>query len=423
MIKLLGSGSYGCVINKAIKNKPYNCNYVADVTKKQFKEDEKKNKHISKIFAETESYCDELVIITKILYKYHYMFNSIDLFKELSTIPKKCSSYLIAKNLNIYGDYEKKNIIINKLKTFFKEHKKTHDYSEESITECLVEKIPYDINELKIHEIIYEYGGLSLEHVVMNDYDFIKALIIFCKSLETLHQLKFVHRDIKQQNILYNNETNKLSLIDFGLCITADDLYTDKEQWWHDGSYFVSAPEYCITEKNNKYKNLDIIYETFYKNEEFYNKKKKEYDEFFSKYSHITDIKDIPDEIKSISYKGDIYSLGITLLICYNDNNIKITHPNKELIETKLFNLIENMLITNPIDRYDLYHVMKDLFELQAYYTSTVESQKFSELTCDDDIINITTTLSLLKKKGGGKIKIKKRKKSKKNKSFIKKIT
>ena len=44
MIKLLGSGGYGCVINKSIKNKPYSSNYVGDITKKEFKNDEKKKK-------------------------------------------------------------------------------------------------------------------------------------------------------------------------------------------------------------------------------------------------------------------------------------------------------------------------------------------------------------------------------------------
>ena len=30
-----------------------------------------KKKYISKIFASTEAYCEELVILTKILFKYH----------------------------------------------------------------------------------------------------------------------------------------------------------------------------------------------------------------------------------------------------------------------------------------------------------------------------------------------------------------
>lgn len=422
MIKLLGSGGYGCVINKSIKNKPYTSNYVGDITKKEFKNDEKKNKHISKIFANTEAYCEELIIITKILYKYHKMFNSIQLFNELSLPPKKCSSYLVLSNLEKYQEYEKKNLVLSKLKNFFKEKKnlETHDEKKETISECLIEKFDSDITNIKIHEIIYDYGGIQLDNIEINDYDFIKALIIMCKSLQTLHQLGFVHRDIKPQNILYNNDNYKLSLIDFGVCIPFNEVYTKKEKWWVDSGYFISPPEYNIIDKYNKYKNLDIIH-SYYKNDDFYNKKKKEYDIFLNKYNNINNIEDIPEEIKKIAYKGDIYSLGITLLLLYNQNNIKITHENKELIMQKISNLINNMIITDPFDRYDLTDVVNDLFELEKLYISEIELNKYNDITCNEDIENITNTLSLLKIKGGGKIKSKKTKKT--NKKLYKKPT
>ena len=196
------------------------------------------------------------------------MFNSIQLFNELSLPPKKCSSYLVLSNLEKYQEYEKKNLVLSKLKFFFKEKKET-------ISECLIEKFDSDITNIKIHEIIYDYGGIQLDNIEINDYDFIKALIIMCKSLQTLHQLGFVHRDIKPQNILYNNDNYKLSLIDFGVCIPFNEVYTNKEKWWVYSEYFISPPEYNIIEKDNKYKNLDIIYNTFYKNDDFYIKKKK----------------------------------------------------------------------------------------------------------------------------------------------------
>jgi serine/threonine protein kinase len=413
MIKLLGSGGYGCVINKSIKKKAYISNYVGDVTNKEFKNDEKKNKHISKIFANTEAYCEELIIITKILYKYHKMFNSIQLFNELSLPPKKCSSYLLLSNIENYQEHEKKNIVLKTLRNFFKEKKinlETHDEKKETIAKCLIGKFDSDTTNIKIHEIIYDYGGIQLDNIEINDYNFIKALIIMCKSLQTLHQLGFVHRDIKPQNILYNNDNYKLSLIDFGLCIPFNEVYTNKEKWWVYSEYFISPPEYNIIEKDNKYKNLDIIYNTFYKNDDFYIKKKKEYDVFLNKYNNINNIEDIPEEIKKIAYKGDIYSLGISLLLLYNQNNIKITHENKELIMQKISNLINNMIITNPFDRYDLTDVVNDLFELEKLYISEIELNKYNDITCNEDIQNITNTLSLLKLKGGGKIKIKKNK-------------
>ena len=414
MIKLLGSGGYGCVINKSIKNKSYISNYVGDVTKNKFKNDEKKNKHISKIFADTEAYCEELIIITKILYKYHKIFNSIQLFNELSLPPKKCSSYLLFSNINNYQDNEKKNLVLSKLRKFFKENEKnleTHDEKKETISECLIDKFNKDIKDIKIHEIIYDYGGIQLDNIDINDYDFIKALIILCKSLQTLHQLGFVHRDIKPPNILYNNDNNKLSLIDFGVCIPLNEVYTNEQKWWVESEYFISPPEYTLIDKYNKYKNLNIVH-TLYKNDDFYIKKKNEYDVFFNKFNNINNIEDIPEEIKKIAYKGDIYSLGITLLLLYNNNNIKITHDNKELIMQKMSSLINNMIITDPFDRYDLTNVINDLFELEKLYIYEIELNKYNDITCNDDIKNITNILSLLKVKGGGKIKSRKTKKT-----------
>jgi serine/threonine protein kinase len=414
MIKLLGSGGYGCVINKTIKTKPYSYNYVGDITKKEFKNDEKKDKHISKIFADTEAYCDELVVITKILFKYHKYFNNIELFKNLSLVPKKCSSFLIASNMNKYDIYEKKNILKNKLDKFFKEKKSEYE-KKYTISECIIDKFDNETNTYKIHEIVYDNGGTQLDNIEMNDHDFIKSFIIFCKSLQTLHELQFTHRDIKPMNILYNNNNNKLSLIDFGMCIPSDKVYNDKEKWWIESEYFIFPPEYSLIEKNNKYKNLDILYNHFYDNEEFYNKKKKELDEFCNSYNNINTLEDIPDKIKKIAHKGDIYSLGITLLLLYDKNNIKITHYDNNLIRNKLFNLIDNMTISNPFNRYNLSDVINDLLELEKIYISEEELNTYNNIKCDQDIENITKTLSNLKQIGGGKIKFKKYKKYKKN--------
>ena len=247
---------------------------------------------------------------------------------------------------------------------------------------------------MKLHEIIYDYGGIELGDIEINDYDFIKALIIMCKSLQTLHQLGFVHRDIKPGNILYNNDNNKLSLIDFGVCIPYNEVYSNKEQWWVESEYFISPPEYNLIDKENRYKNLNIIHNSFYMmRDDFYIKKKKEYDIFLNKYNNINNIEDIPEEIIKIAYKGDIYSLGITLLLLYNDGNIKITHENKELIMQKISDLINNMIITDPFDRYDLTNVVNDLFELEKLYISETELNKYNDISCNEDIEYITNTL------------------------------
>ena len=212
--------------------------------------------------------------------------------------------------MNKYETSKKRDIVMNKLNKFFKQ-KNYNEYKEkETISECIINKFDKDSDTFKIHEIIYENGGTQLDEIQINDHDFIKAFIMLCKSLQTLHELQFIHRDIKPMNILYNHDNNKLSLIDFGMCIPSKEVYDIKEKWWIDSAYFISPPEYCLIDKDNKYKNLDIIYNHFYKDDEFYIKKKKEYDEFFNLYNNINTLDDIPDKIKKVAYKGDIYSLG-----------------------------------------------------------------------------------------------------------------
>ena len=138
-------------------------------------------------------------------------------------------------------------------------------------------------------------------------------------------------------------------------------------------------------------------------------------DEFCNSYNNINTLEDIPDKIKKIAHKGDIYSLGITLLLLYDKNNIKITHYDNNLIRNKLFNLIDNMTISNPFNRYNLSDVINDLLELEKIYISEEELNTYNNIKCDQDIENITKTLSNLKQIGGLKIKFKKYKKYKKN--------
>jgi serine/threonine protein kinase len=65
--------------------------------------------------------------------------------------------------------------------------------------------------------------GDSIKEVITNKMlgDFksiINISIQIIKRIETLHEHCLIHRDIKPSNFLFNVETNKVYLIDFGFC-------------------------------------------------------------------------------------------------------------------------------------------------------------------------------------------------------------
>ena len=80
------------------------------------------------------------------------------------------------------------------------------------------------------------------------------------------------------------------------------------------------------------------------------------------------------------------------------------------------------MIITNPFDRYNLSDVINDLFELEKLYISEIELNKYNSIICDEDIKNVTNTLSNLKITGGSKIKFKKIKTVKNNNIYKKPV-
>lgn len=387
-MNLLGSGSYGCVTNKSIKKKALKLNYISDTDKKSFDLDEKNGKHIAKFFIDTKSYCEELLIINLILNKYYQVFGTVNVFNELSVLPKRCATYTIKDN----NDTIKKEHI-NKL------------FNNNQVTSCLYDIITYDSDY--IHEIVYNDGGQQLGKVVLTDYELVKSLIVFCKSLETFHELNFVHRDIKDDNILYKD--GKLSLIDYGLSVEARNVYSDIEEWFVGGAYFLHPPEYAIYNKTNMFRNLDLFH-LEYKNEHFYNVKKKEYEKFLSKYENVTNINNMPKELKDIAYQGDVYSLGTVLLFIYlKFNNIKITYHDKDLIDNKFKTLITNMIITDPFERYTIKQVINDLLEISSYFHTNTNNVNLNKTECLNNITSITENLSKLKTQKGGKYKVKKK--------------
>lgn len=87
-------------------------------------------------------------------------------------------------------------------------------HSKRIISPISIEKIN---NTLGI--VFADIGGKSISNFIADSVPIAKKIEIFLKSLEGLHEIHrsdLVHRDIKIQNIIYNDATGELQIIDFG---------------------------------------------------------------------------------------------------------------------------------------------------------------------------------------------------------------
>ena len=80
------------------------------------------------------------------------------------------------------------------------------------------------------------------------------------KATELLHKNNICHRDLKLENIMYNKETHKLKLIDFGFATETTNVKNDDEDVLHTdscGSVHYAAPE-VIQQKPYDGKKADV---------------------------------------------------------------------------------------------------------------------------------------------------------------------
>lgn len=118
-------------------------------------------------------------------------------------------------------------------------------------------------------------------------------------SIKYLHQNNIVHCDIKPDNILIDEDCNRLYLCDFSLSIIADDVNDIKCIYGLTQAY--TAPEY--NDRKNK-----------------------------------------------LSYKIDIWSSGAVIYEFHTKQNYKI-NPNCVITDKFIKNTLERLLVQNPQDR------------------------------------------------------------------------
>lgn len=322
-IDILGKGSYGCVLPKAIKcNKPFKTEFLYKP---------------SKLFTNKDDFITEI--------KNTEFINKHDKGNTCITIFDYC---ILTKEII--------NNILNK-----------YNVDRELLIKCSLQ------NNQELFQIIFNELGNDLEHLKNIPFNmlFLKAYNIL-KGISLFNKLHFLHLDIKHNNIIYYKKTNKLLIIDFGLSLSYKDFFNYENISLFTQNYTFNHPPEFIAYKYSS--NKSSIF-----NDDFY-KFKKAYENyllfpnmlnFIIKYCYNNNYNDynnallslfklyyyssnLNNTLKSTIDKIDIYGFGITFLYIIYNNKLKFSKYDKNI-----FKLLSLTLLIEPSKRISANKLMK----------------------------------------------------------------
>ena len=133
--------------------------------------------------------------------------------------------------------------------------KLTYDICKGIMKDELVEILHHSLDS-RIQFIVYEFfNSRELdENILLNDMRYLDDII---RILNNLSKAGIIHRDIKLDNILLNN--NNILVCDYEYCINTDDIgCNDDILNQYVGTELYMAPEIINREVNLNYKSVDI---------------------------------------------------------------------------------------------------------------------------------------------------------------------
>jgi len=206
----------------------------------------------------------------------------------------------------------------------------------------------------KIGQIVYEYGGTSLPIAART----VEPAILFrqfkslFKGLIILQNRNWAHLDIKPDNIVYNSDTKKMTMIDFGLTSRMTDVYTKKNNYLHEYIYPYYPPEFKIVLPHSSHMFL-VSFEAIMDWQRWRTVLASvgRLDDWDKKAKHFHgQIVKMPPPGLFIAEKVDMYSLGIAMLeaIVVSCSVFKF---DKDLLG-KLVDLIGGMTAPNSTERF-----------------------------------------------------------------------
>ena len=356
-VKLLSRGGYGCVINRSLDLLNIDADIIParyTIDKNLFITEDKNDKYITKISRDEISTYAEINMNIKLINIYQNQY-----FDSFLPILKKYAVYSDIRRLNI-----------------------------PSISKCL--SSISNSNKNIFGEIVYEKSGLPLSDVNFKFDLYLDLLIIFFKNLKDFHDKGFVHRDIKNDNVLYNAEKNKLVLIDFGTTYNKSDINNGN---FFDNSninqlsnnphiWFNTGLEYLLIHPNLPYKLSDRLIKLTpltVSNRKFIKYLNGQL-QFINNFTLNT--------LKNYFYATDYYACG--LMMNQMVNNISFKNINEKNIYdhiTYILTLINPQIRTEAFENmiliFDKYKNTNDItqlnLELIELFTNKYIEQQYNE--------------------------------------------
>ena len=221
-------------------------------------------------------------------------------------------------------------------------------------------------------QLIFHKGGVDLSVLYKNILDSglngidVKDLLIgFTNVLNGVKKMSdagYIHSDIKPPNILYNKDSKKYFLIDFGLALKKKEL-VDKAIYY---DYTIGADDgvgYRYWPQDSGW--TWVLHQVLKSNPREEPALKRRLNEYYS----IDTITDLELFKESSLNKFDVYSLGFIFLEFLNSNIIRlISHPQVDELIEDINKLRASMLRGDPIARPSIESVIETYKAIMVKY-------------------------------------------------------
>jgi serine/threonine protein kinase len=234
------------------------------------------------------------------------------------------------------------------------------DISSE-IKQLLLKYNEHVLKQENVYQIIYGFCGTSVKNANLNKMiynDWLKIIRDFLKGVQIVHQNGIVHRDITPSNVLFDETSKSLKLIDFGIGIDAESVFSDKEDalFVLSNMYMFSPPEFYLAYLIHSHEFRKVNFRFAYKQAFNYLKQntrilRKFYKEHCWKHDH-TILRDISSYTKG--FQEIEKEIDFDNVTCVNDMfPVEIAYKSDVFAISILFKYIEPFIIfNNPEDRH-----------------------------------------------------------------------